>query len=192
MENSKFKIQNSKLESKLEHSAGGVVYRKFKIQNSKFKIKYLIGRHSGYHKWVLPKGLIEEGETSKETALREVLEEMGVSASIVGEVPVKTIEYEYWAEYKEIPDTSDQIPEEQSIRRVKTYQEDPAFSKASARQRVKKRVDFFLMEWVSGEPADHDWEMEAAGWFGYDEAWEKLAFADERKVLRVVNSLLVD
>jgi 8-oxo-dGTP pyrophosphatase MutT (NUDIX family) len=37
--------------------------------------------------WTFPKGRMEEGGTPQETALREVLEETGYRAVIVGEVP---------------------------------------------------------------------------------------------------------
>jgi 8-oxo-dGTP pyrophosphatase MutT (NUDIX family) len=169
---------------KQEHSAGGVVFRKFSIFNFQFSIEYLLGKHSGYHKWVLPKGLIEAGETSRKTAVREVFEEMGVRARIVGEEPVKTIRYEYWAEMvKGTGGTKSTIGNKQPMRRVKVYQENEGFKKAEKKQLVKKRVDFYLMEWVSGEPTEHDFEMEEAGWFGFEEAREKLAFADERAVL---------
>ena len=36
-----------------------------------------------YEGWVLPKGTVEKGETFEQTALREVMEEAGVRASIV-------------------------------------------------------------------------------------------------------------
>ena len=36
-----------------------------------------------YEGWVLPKGTVEEGEEYKETAIREVNEETGVTASII-------------------------------------------------------------------------------------------------------------
>ena len=62
---------------KQEFSAGGVVYRK--LQD---KFVWLVGLHSGYHKWVLPKGMIEVGETQAQTALREVKEETGIVAEI--------------------------------------------------------------------------------------------------------------
>lgn len=61
-----------------EISAGGVVYKK---QEGRYLV--LVCKHSGYHKWVLPKGRIEEGEELETTALREVEEEVGVKASII-------------------------------------------------------------------------------------------------------------
>jgi 8-oxo-dGTP diphosphatase len=62
---------------KFEFSAGGVVYRK---TNS--KVEFLIVQHSGHHRWVLPKGWIEKGESKEQAALREVKEEAGVEAEI--------------------------------------------------------------------------------------------------------------
>src|SRR3989304_7357914 len=93
---------------KREFSAGGVVYRNPQTPlrqhsgqaNSKFQIKWLIGKHSGYHKWVLPKGLIEKGEQGWETALREVEEEMGVKARLVFQKPIHRVQYVYFADFK--------------------------------------------------------------------------------------------
>ena len=58
-------------------SCGGVVIFRGKIL---LLFKNYKNRYEG---WVLPKGTVEEGEEYKETALREVREETGVSASII-------------------------------------------------------------------------------------------------------------
>jgi 8-oxo-dGTP diphosphatase len=71
---------------KIETSAGGVVYRKVNK-----KVEFLVVQHSGHHRWVLPKGWIDSGETKEQTALREVKEEGGVEAEIeeyLGEVTI--------------------------------------------------------------------------------------------------------
>lgn len=71
---------------KQEISAGGVVYRKVKN-----KVEFLVVQHSGHHRWVLPKGWIDPGETKEQTAVREVKEEAGVEAEIkdyLGEVTI--------------------------------------------------------------------------------------------------------
>jgi len=50
----------------------------------------------GSLQWTLPKGAREEGETVTETALREVREETGLEAELIG--PLDTIDYWFvWA-----------------------------------------------------------------------------------------------
>jgi len=86
---------------KQEISAGGVVLRQVSTLSStrraqdKFtkspKWEVLIVQHSGHHRWVLPKGWIDSGETKEQTAVREVKEEAGVEAEIqeyLGEVTI--------------------------------------------------------------------------------------------------------
>ena len=58
-------------------SCGGVVIHRGKIL---LLYKNQNGKYVG---WVLPKGTLEEGENFKQTALREVKEETGVSAKII-------------------------------------------------------------------------------------------------------------
>ena len=58
-------------------SCGGVV-----IFRGKILVLYKNIRNK-YEGWVLPKGTVEAGEEYKETALREVREESGVSASVI-------------------------------------------------------------------------------------------------------------
>lgn len=62
-------------------SAGGVVYREAGAQPEVI----LIAREGGKI-WCLPKGLVEQGEGVRETALREVQEETGVRGEIVGKI----------------------------------------------------------------------------------------------------------
>lgn len=58
-------------------SCGGVV-----IFRGKILLLYKNFRHK-YEGWVLPKGTVEEGESYKETALREVREEAGAICQVV-------------------------------------------------------------------------------------------------------------
>ena len=161
--------QKSKVKSQKflrEFSAGGVVYRKFKMENSKFKIAWLIGKHSGYHKWVLPKGLIEEGEHGWETALREVEEEVGIKARLVSEKPIHRVKYVYWAEFKK-QETRNKKQDQGEERRVKIEgygQSDDIwatrrvakYQEAGGRKtKVFKVVAFYLMEYESGDVAKH-------------------------------------
>lgn len=69
-------------------SAGGVVYR---VGEHGIEI-VLCGRsHEGL--WALPKGTPEYGESMRDAALREVREETGLGAEIVGDLG--TIEYTF-------------------------------------------------------------------------------------------------
>jgi 8-oxo-dGTP pyrophosphatase MutT (NUDIX family) len=52
------------------------------------------------------------------------------------------------------------------------------------RRRIKKRVEFFLMEYREGSPEDHDHEIEDARWMPLREAADALTFAGEREMAR--------
>ena len=73
-------------------SCGGVVIFRgkilllFKSYKNKYGGKILVlykNYKNKYEGWVLPKGTVEAGEEYRDTALREVKEETGVSASII-------------------------------------------------------------------------------------------------------------
>ncbi len=49
--------------------------------------------------------------------------------------------------------------------------------------RVHKHVDYFLLEYQSGDPADFDaGEVSGAGWFSWDDGLGRLSFSNERRV----------
>jgi bis(5'-nucleosidyl)-tetraphosphatase len=68
-------------------SAGVVLFREGK------KRKYLLLKHS--YGWDFPKGIMDEGEKSKETALRELKEETGISKVVVLPGFKETVSYMY-------------------------------------------------------------------------------------------------
>lgn len=138
------------MDVKREFSAGGAVYK-----NDGDKILWLVCQHSGYHKWVLPKGLIDPGEKSAETAVREVEEETGVKTKIIAKIP---------------------DPEK--------------YVYTMNGGRIFKLVQYFLMEYVSGDIANHDFEMEAVEWLPYEEAFKKLNFHGAKAVLEKAKQLL--
>jgi 8-oxo-dGTP pyrophosphatase MutT (NUDIX family) len=76
-----------------EVSAGGVVFRPG--ERGSFDVA-LIFTHEG--RWQLPKGWVEPNEEPEQAAIREVREEAGVDAELVG--PLDTIEYWYRSKYE--------------------------------------------------------------------------------------------
>ena len=46
-----------------------------------------------------------------------------------------------------------------------------------------KFVQYYLLEYVGGDVADHGWEVDEARWFPIDEALETVSYENEREVL---------
>lgn len=73
-------------------SAGGVVYRDVGTT-----IEIVIVQVVSEMRWQLPKGIIDEGESTEDAAIREVREEAGVEAELVA--PIDRIEYWFTADH---------------------------------------------------------------------------------------------
>jgi 8-oxo-dGTP pyrophosphatase MutT (NUDIX family) len=58
------------------------------------------------------------------------------------------------------------------------------------RVRFHKRVHLFLLRYLSGDPKDHDWEVNEARWFPLNEAVTQLTFASERGVADKARDLI--
>ena len=86
----------SRLPRRDEVSSGGVVFRL--RDDGGFDVA-LIRTHEG--RWQLPKGWIEDGEAPERTAVREVREEAGVDADLIG--PLDSIAYWYTSRYGDAP-----------------------------------------------------------------------------------------
>lgn len=69
-------------------SAGGVVYKR----DAGVAMIAIVGVGEN-HRWQLPKGLVDKGESPEETAVRETREEAGVEGAV--EAPLDKIEYWY-------------------------------------------------------------------------------------------------
>lgn len=67
-----------KLECLYEASCGAVIFKKFSGET-----KFLLIKNKRSAHWGFPKGHIENGETEKETAIREVFEETGLKIRII-------------------------------------------------------------------------------------------------------------
>ena len=103
----------------------------------------------------LPKGLVDAGEKPQATAVREVREETGIAAELVTKLSDNKYVY------------------------VRSWGDG---------ERVFKIVSFYLMRYVSGEiddlTADMRIEVRRALWVPLADAAKKLAYSNERKVLR--------
>ena len=60
-----------------EESCGGIIF-----YNGKQNTKILLVKNTNGKYWSFPKGHIEQGETEKETAAREIKEETGLDVDI--------------------------------------------------------------------------------------------------------------
>jgi 8-oxo-dGTP pyrophosphatase MutT (NUDIX family) len=130
--------------SRNEHSAGGAV---ISFRNDVPHVALIATRRSS--RWGLPKGAVSAGETPEQAALREVLEETGLTAEIVK--ALDSIEYFFRA--------GDTL--------------------------IRKRVDFFLMRYVSGELTPQLSEVDDVEWVPLYEAIERASFDSERKLLEM-------
>jgi 8-oxo-dGTP pyrophosphatase MutT (NUDIX family) len=86
-----------------DYSAGGVAYRRTMAQGdissgNQENIEVALIATRGGRRWQLPKGSREANESSLETAIREVHEEVGLYTSDEGFL--KTIDYWYWDTYR--------------------------------------------------------------------------------------------
>ena len=84
--------------TRFDYSSGGVAFRR-SPENGCIEIALISTR--GGSRWQLPKGSNEEGETSPETATREVQEEVGLETEIV--TYLDAIEFWYWDTYRKEP-----------------------------------------------------------------------------------------
>lgn len=122
-----------------EFSTGGIVFNKKLV---------LIRQSSDSHYWNFPKGHLGKGETGEQAALREVKEETGIEAEIIGVVG----ESDY----------------------IFTFD----------KEKVLKHVKYFLMDYVSGDVKDHNFETLIAEWSTIKEALEKLSFPADKTLLK--------
>ena len=95
----------------------------------------------------LPKGRGQPGESEEQTATREVREETGVEARILGRLG----NVEYWYRRSGL--------------------------------RVFKTVGYYLCDYVSGDTADHDEEVDEARWIPLERARTELSYPGERRII---------
>lgn len=117
-------------------------------------------RPAGRSTWILPKGQIEKGESARDTAVRECREETGLTAAV--EKPLGEVSYVY-------------------SRRERA---------AGQLIRIFKKVYFFLMKFESGNPANHDDEIDEVAWLGLEEAAKRASHDSERELIVKARNLI--
>jgi len=78
-----------RVKTKFDVSAGGVIYR---VKNGEVMVCLIKTPPKGH--WQLPKGLVDENESLKEAAVREVKEETGLDG--ISEGRIDKIDYWFW------------------------------------------------------------------------------------------------
>jgi 8-oxo-dGTP diphosphatase len=58
--------------------------------------------------------------------------------------------------------------------------------------RCRKTVHFFLMEYVGGDVANHDREVDSAAWIPIDEAVKKASYKGEREMIEKARERVAD
>lgn len=59
-------------------------------------------------------------------------------------------------------------------------------------RRVFKIVYFFLMEYISGDVADHDHEVDECRWVSIEDAIELMRFKDEKEILSKARRMILE
>lgn len=57
-------------------------------------------------------------------------------------------------------------------------------------EKIFKIATYFLMKYISGDPKNHDWEMEDAGWFEVSEALKLLSFGRDKQLLKIAVNMM--
>ncbi len=130
------------------------------FKKEKGKVYILVSQHSGHHGWVFPKGRIGDHVGNEGNEGKE-------------ETALREVKEETGVEGKILKPL-----------KLVTY-----FYKWEG-ESIKKTVYYFLMEYVSGDIADHDWEMENVEWLPIEEVENRLSYLSDKKVWKEAKELI--
>jgi 8-oxo-dGTP diphosphatase len=119
-------------------------------------ILILLAQHSGHHGWVFPKGLIGD-HSSTGSNHRETKEDAAI----------REVQEETGAIAKIVHPLTQLI-----------------FWYQWQGEKIKKTVYYYVMQYISGDIAKHDWEMENVEWLPIDQVEDRLTFQGDKKVWR--------
>src|SRR5512139_2504045 len=134
------------------HSSGGVIFRK---AGSTYEVALIATKQ--HTVWTLPKGLIDKGEMPETTAVREIVEETGLTGRVIEALGEKS----YWFYLKD-----DNV-------------------------KCRKRVSYFLLEYMSGDIDKYGWEVDEARWFEIREAINTVSYRSDREILEKAGQTLL-
>ncbi|MDO8660908.1 MAG: NUDIX domain-containing protein [Candidatus Woesearchaeota archaeon] len=117
-------------------------------------IKVLIAQHSQHHGWVFPKGLIDENPSA-------------------GSGQGETKEEAALREVQEETGVTGKILE--SLIPITYWY-------VYEGEKRQKTVYYFLMEYISGDITEHDWEMENVEWLPVEKVEKRLTYPSDKKV----------
>ncbi len=58
--------------------------------------------------------------------------------------------------------------------------------------KCRKTVHFYLLEYVSGTTADHNWEVSAAEWVGIEDALKMVSYKGDREIVQKARDMLLE
>jgi 8-oxo-dGTP pyrophosphatase MutT (NUDIX family) len=155
-------------------AAGGVVWRP--AARAYDGVEVVVIRRDRYGDWTLPKGKLDPDEKHKAAALREVLEETGIACELGPKLcrtsyttPLGPKRVKWWA----MTPAAGRDPAEDPT------EGGPAGSIVGGGDRADAgRAD----RATAGTPADPE-EVSEVLWLPFEEAWERLTYGTDRKVL---------
>lgn len=120
------------------------------------KVQVLVAQHSQHHGWVFPKGIIGDHPAAGSGQGKKETKEQAALREVEEETGIKG-------------------------KIVKEF-EPVAYWFVFNGEKIKKTVYYFLMEYVSGDTKNHDFEMENVEWIPLDEVLNRLTYPSDKKV----------
>jgi len=147
---------------RFEFSSGGIVFRK-----KDNKVEIIVAQHSQHHGWVFPKGLIDKRSKIKDQKSKITEKETKEEAAL--------------REVKEETGVDGKILKELTP---------ITYWYVFEGEKIKKTVYYYLMEYMSGDVKNHDFEMENVEWLPKEKVEERLTYKSDKEVWREAKELI--